>query len=115
MKIKVGDTVQFIAGKSRHSKKNTGKVLKIDKKNNKVIVEGHNIRKKFIKKTTNEPGRIIEFEAPVDASNVMVVCPKTNKPTRVGYIITKDKKKERIAKVSGESLDSKANVKVKSK
>lgn len=101
MKIKVGDQVVVITGKAKGK---TGEVLKINKKTNKVTVKDVNMHTKHIKKSVNGPGQRIQRETPMDISNVMVMCPKTNKPTRVGYRLLKDGKKERFAKKSGEAL-----------
>ena len=101
MKLRINDTVQVICGKS---KGHTGKILKIWKKSNKVIVEGANIIKKHIKKQEGRPGEVIEKEASLHMSNVMVLCPKTKKPTRIKYEKTKTGEKIRIAKKSGEII-----------
>jgi len=109
MNIKTGDTVVIIAGKDKFSKDKkgnlvptTGKVLKVYPKTNKVLVEGVNKVKKHQKPTqTNQQGGIIEMEAPIDASNVMLLDPKTNKPTRVGIKIDDKGNKIRVAKKSG--------------
>jgi len=90
-----------IAGKDKGK---TGQITKIDRKDNRVTVEKVNMRTKHIKKSINGPGQKVEIEAPMDASNVMAVCPKTNKRTRVGYRKLKTGKKERFAKVSNEPL-----------
>ena len=109
MNIKTGDTVVVIAGKDRFTvdKKGNkvptiGKVLKVFPKTNKVVVEGVNKVKKHQKPTQqNQQGGIIEMEAPIDASNVMLLDPKTNKPTRVGIKIDEKGNKIRVAKKSG--------------
>lgn len=109
MNIKTGDTVVVIAGKDKYTKDKkgnlvptTGKVLKVYPKTNKVLVEGVNKVKKHQKPTqTNQQGGIIEKEAPIDASNVMLLDPKTNKPTRVGIKIDDKGNKIRVAKKSG--------------
>ena len=109
MNIKTGDTVVIIAGKDKFTKDKkgnlvptTGKVLKVYPKTNKVLVEGVNKVKKHQKPTqTNQQGGIIEKEAPIDASNVMLLDPKTNKPTRVGIKIDEKGNKIRVAKKSG--------------
>ena len=109
MNIKTGDTVVVIAGKDKYTKDKkgnlvptTGKVLKVYPKTNKVLVEGVNKVKKHQKPTqTNQQGGIIEKEAPIDASNVMLLDPKTNKPTRVGIKIDEKGNKIRVAKKSG--------------
>ena len=109
MQIKSGDTVVVIAGKDKFTKDKkgnivptTGKVLKVFPATNKVIVEGVNMIKKHQKPTqTNQQGGIIEVEAPIDASNVMLLDPKTNKPTRVGIKVDENGNKIRVAKKSG--------------
>jgi large subunit ribosomal protein L24 len=102
MQIKKGDKVQVIAGKN---KKETGKVLAVFPKKNRVVVEGINMVKKHTKPSQdNQQGGIVEFEAPIDASNVMILDPKTNQPTKVGHKFIDDKK-VRYAKKSGELLD----------
>jgi large subunit ribosomal protein L24 len=109
MKIKKGDTVKVISGKNLGKE---GKVLKVYPKTNKLIVEGVNIIKKHAKPTQANPdGGIQEFEAPMNASNVMIFEKKTG-TTRVGYKVVTEtvKKKEvtrkvRYSKKSGEVLD----------
>lgn len=112
MKIKVNDKVLIITGKDRGK---TGKVIRTVKKSNKVVVEGINIRTKHIKKTQQRAGEIIKYEAPLQASNVMILDPKDGKPARIGYKVTEKGKKERISKLSGASLDNVSVVSVKAK
>ena len=111
MKIKTGDTVVVIAGKDSKTvtkkgvENTTGKVLKVYPETNKVVVEGVNKVKKHQKPTQqNTTGSIVEMEAPIDASNVMILDPKTKTPTRVGYKM-ENGKKVRYAKKSGTVLD----------
>ncbi|MCR4923397.1 MAG: 50S ribosomal protein L24 [Lachnospiraceae bacterium] len=100
MKIKKGDTVRVIAGKDLGSE---GKVLIVDQKNNKVIVEGVNMVKKHTKPSVaNQNGGIVEKEAFIDASNVMYV--HKGKPTRIGFKFDKDKK-VRYDKKTGDIVD----------
>lgn len=101
MKLKVGDNVIVIAGKNRGK---TGKITKILRDKNKLVVEKVNMITKHVKKSSNGPGQKLEREAPIDASNVMILDPKTNKRTRLGYRILKTGKKERFAKASNEPL-----------
>jgi len=101
MKIKVGDNVVVIAGKSKGK---TGKIVKTMRDKNQVIVEKVNLQTKHMKKSANGPGQRLEREAPLDASNVMILDPKTNKRTRIGYRMLKTGKKERFAKASNEPL-----------
>lgn len=103
MKIKTGDKVLVIAGKDRGK---SGKVTRIISKHNRVVVEKVNMRTKHIKKTQQRAGDKIRYEAPFDASNVMILDPKENKPTRVGYKRDDKGKKERISKLTGMSLDN---------
>ena len=95
-KIKKDDLVQVITGKDKGK---TGKVLSVDTKNNKVLVEGVNMVSKHSKPSmTNQQGGIIEMEAPIDLSNVMYV--HKGKPVRNGFQGEK-KDKVRVAKVNG--------------
>ena len=103
MKLKVGDKVKVIAGSSKGKE---GKIIKTLREENRVIVEGVNIVKKHKKGNGQETGGILEVEAPIDASNVMIIDPKTKKPTRIGYTIDeKSNKKIRISKKSNEKID----------
>ena len=96
-----GDKVVVIAGKDKGK---TGVIQKVLPKTNRVVVEGVNLRKKHKKPTQNNPeGSILEIYAPIDASNGMIVDPKTKKPTRIGHKIVKGKK-VRVAKKSGTVL-----------
>jgi large subunit ribosomal protein L24 len=107
MKIKKNDTVMVIAGNDRGK---TGKVLKVFPKESRVIVEGINLRKRHTKPSQRNPqGGILEKEAPIHISNVMIIDPKTNEPTRIGAKIILDektgkKKVARVSKASGEML-----------
>lgn len=104
MKLKLNDKVLVIAGKDRGK---TGKIIRVDHKNSRVTVEKVNIRTKHIRKTQQRAGERIQYEAPLHASNVMILDPKENKPTRIGYKRLANGKKERISKLSGTSLDVK--------
>jgi len=100
MKIKKGDTVKVIAGKDVGAE---GKVLAVDVKNSKVLVEGINKVKKHTKPSVaNQNGGIVEKEAYIDASNVMYL--HKGKATRVGFKFENDKK-VRFAKSTGEVID----------
>lgn len=102
MKLKVGDKVVVIAGKDRGKE---GRITKILRDENKVVVENVNMIKRHQKSDGQNPGSIIEMEAPIHASNVMILDPKTKKRTRIGHTIDKNNKKIRISKKSNESLD----------
>ena len=102
--IKKGDTVYVIAGGSK-SKEKTGRVLEVDPKNQRAIVEGFNIIKKHTKPSAkNTQGGIVEQEAPIHISNLMLADPKTGKPTRVGRKEGANGKLVRYAKKSGEEI-----------
>ena len=100
MKIKKGDTVKVIAGKDKDKE---GKVISINKKDNKVLVEGINMVTKHAKPSmANQQGGIIHQEGPIDISNVMYV--HKGKATRVGFKMDGDKK-VRFAKSTGDVID----------
>ena len=100
MKIKKGDTVKVIAGKDNGKE---GKVVSVDKKNGRVLVEGINMVTKHAKPSAaNQNGGIVQKEAPIDISNVMYV--HEGKPTRIGFRMENDKK-VRFAKSTGEVID----------
>ena len=103
MNLKVGDKVVVIAGSDKGKE---GKIIKTLKNENRVIVEGVHIVKKHQKPTGAETGGIVEVEAPIHASNVMVIDPKTKKRTRIGHDIDgKSNKKVRITRQSSSKLD----------
>ena len=107
MKIRKNDNVMIISG---NDKGKTGKVLKVFPKVSRVIVEGINLRKRHTKPSQKNPqGGIIEKEAPIHSSNVMLLDPKTNAPTRLGSQIILDentgkKKRARISRATGEMV-----------
>jgi len=102
MKLKVGDKVVVISGSDKGKE---GKIIKTLRNENKVIVEGVHIVHKHQKSNGQESGGILEIEAPIDASNVMIIDPKTKKGTRIGHTIDKNNKKVRISTKSKEVLD----------
>lgn len=102
MMIKTGDTVAVIAGKDRGS---TGKVLSMHPNEERVVVEGVNVVKRHRRAANRgEKGQIIEKTLPVHISNVQLIDPKTNKPTRVGITRKQDGTKVRISKKSGQEI-----------
>jgi len=120
MNVKKGDTVLVIVGtkssvKADAEKGKKGKVLKVDSEKGKVIVEGANMIKRHTRpKNAREKGGIIDKPRAIDASNVMVVCPSCNKPTRVAHALSPDGKKHiRTCKKCGAVLDVKAEKTVK--
>lgn len=108
MKTKIGDEVMVTAGVYKGKK---GKVLNVINKKDKVVVEKVNLRTRHIKKTPQRAGERIQFEAPIQVSNVKVVCPNCSKATRVGYEVPKTGKKYRICKKCGRSLEKTATSK----
>lgn len=90
MRIRKGDQIQIIAGKDRGK---SGKVLRVISENSKIVVEGLNLMKKHMKpKKSGEKGQRVEIPSPISISNVMLVCPKCGKLTRVGFEISKESK-----------------------
>jgi large subunit ribosomal protein L24 len=104
-RIRTDDTVVVISGKDRGKR---GKVLRVDPKKDRVFVEGLNIVKRHQRPQQTASGQtaggVIEREGPIHVSNVMLIDPKDDKPTRVGIEIV-DGKRLRIAKRSGQRLD----------
>lgn len=93
MKIKKGDKVKILAGKDKGK---TGKVIQVFPEKNRVVVEGRNILIKNVRpRRQGEKGQKVEFPAAVSASNVELICPKCNKPSRVGYKILGGEQKRR--------------------
>ena len=101
MNLKLGDKVVVIAGSSKGKE---GKITKTLRNENRVIVEGCNIVKKHRKGNGQESGGILETEAPIHVSNVMLIDPKTKKRTRIGHVI-ENNKRIRVAKKSSEKID----------
>ena len=100
--IKKGDTVVVISGDSAGSK---GRVLQVNRKTERAIVEGVNMMKKHTKPNTQYPqGGIVEKEAAVHISNLMLVDPKTGKPTRIGRRLNENGKLVRYSKKSREEI-----------
>lgn len=103
MHIKKEDTVIVISGKDKGKK---GRVIAAFPKDHRVLVEGVNMVKKHAKPSLqNQQGGILNQEAPIHASNVMIVDPKTGEPTRVGFKVLDNGKKVRVAKKSGQQID----------
>ncbi len=100
MKIKKNDNVQIISGKDKGK---TGTVLRVFPQKDRVVVEGVAVAKRHIKGARGEVGRIVERPLPIHASNVMIIDPKTKKPTRI-RLEKKDGKRTRISVKSGEDL-----------
>lgn len=100
--VRKGDTALVITGKNAGKK---GKVLRVIPGNSKVVVEGVNIVKRHTRPTQKLPqGGIMQKEAPIHSSNVMLFCSKCNSPTRVGKKLLENGEKIRVCKKCGESL-----------
>ena len=104
MKIKKGDSVEVVAGKDSGKR---GRVLKVDPSQERLVIEGVNMIKRHTKPNPQKriQGGIVEREASVHVSNVMVVSPDSGQRTRVGYKILDDGRKVRVAKTDGAILD----------
>ncbi|GAW90899.1 50S ribosomal protein L24 [Calderihabitans maritimus] len=101
--VRKGDTVVVISGNDAGKR---GKVLEVIPKKSRVIVEGVNIVKRHTRPTPQLPqGGIIEKEAPIHSSNVMIYCSKCGRPTRIGKKFLEDGRKVRICRKCGEVLD----------
>jgi large subunit ribosomal protein L24 len=111
MLIRKGDMVRVVTGDDKGS---TGRVLRVMRDKNKLVVEGINRVYRHLKPSRRNPqGGRLSKEMPVDVSNVMLIDPQSNKPTRVGVRMLPDGSKERYAKKSGASLGRIGKVKAK--
>ena len=106
MSVKKGDKVVVIAGRAQDKGK-VGEILSIDTAKNRVVVQGINVRK-FNQKPTmqNQKGSVVEREASIHRSNVMIHDPESNKGVRIRHKVLEDGKKIRVSHKSGESLDA---------
>ena len=102
MKIRKGDRVKVIAGRSKGK---IGDVLRVIAADQRVVVSGVNVIKRHTKPSRTEQGGIIEREAAIHVSNVAVLDPKTDKPTKIGFKFLEDGRKVRFARGSGETID----------
>ena len=112
MKIRSGDQVTVISGKDRGKK---GRVLRVEPSKDRVYVEGLNMAKRHVRPrapsrnqvtpgTESQLGGVIDTEGPIHISNVMLLDPQENKPTRVG-VVREDGKRYRVSKLTGERID----------
>jgi large subunit ribosomal protein L24 len=104
LKVKKGDQVLVVAGKDRGKR---GKVLRVQADDQRIVVEGVNFIKRHTRPNPQRriQGGIVEREAPIHLSNVMVISPDSGRPTRVGFKFLDDGRKVRYAKVDGAILD----------
>lgn len=102
MYLKKGDKVIVIAGKDKGK---IGNIISTDRKNDKVVIEGINMITKHIKPRGGVDGEIIQVEAPIHVSNVMIYDEKENKRTRIGKELDKNGKKVRVTKKSNSVID----------
>ena len=101
-RIKKGDRVVVLAGRNKGQ---SGEVIRILNKQDRVLVQGVNMVKRHTRATQTDAGGIVNKEASIHLSNVTHVDPKSDKPTRVGYKFLEDGRKVRFAKASGEIID----------
>ena len=102
-KIRKGDRVQVLAGRDKGKR---GEVIAVIPKEDRALVQGVNMVKRHQKpQGLNRPGGIQEKEAPIHLSNLALIDPKSDKPTRVGFSLLADGRKVRVARPSGEVLD----------
>ena len=104
LKIRKGDRVKVIAGRSKGK---IGDVLRVNAADQRVVVSGVNVIKRHTKPSRTEQGGIIEREAAIHVSNVALLDPKSteNKPTKIGFKFLEDGRKVRFARASGETID----------
>ena len=102
-RVRKGDRVVVTTGRDNGK---TGEVLSVLPKENRLVVQGVNMIKRHTRATQTQSGGIIEREAPLHLSNVMLADPKTGEATRVGFKTLDDGRKVRVAKRSGEVIDA---------
>ena len=103
-RIRKGDTVAVISGGDKGKR---GEVLSVLPKDNRAVVQGVNVAKRHTKpRGVGQPGGIVEREASIHLSNLVLVDPKSDKPTRVGFRILEDGRKVRVAKATGNVIES---------
>ena len=101
LKVKKGDKVVVITGRDKGK---SGEILKVFREENRVIVQGVNLAQRHQKQSMSQEGGIVQKELAIHVSNVALIDPKTDKPTRVGYKMDGERK-VRVARRSGEALD----------
>ncbi len=103
MKIRKGDEVIVLTGKDKGK---TGSVLRAMPKERRVLVQGVNVVKRHMRASPGQAAGIVEKETPIHVSNVALIDPKTQRPTRVGYKLLEGERKVRVARRSGEVIDT---------
>jgi large subunit ribosomal protein L24 len=101
LKVKKGDKVVVITGRDKGK---SGEILKVLREENRVIVQGINMAQRHQKQSMSQEGGIVQKELTIHVSNVALIDPKSEKPTRVGYKMDGERK-VRVARRSGEALD----------
>ncbi|MGH6882937.1 MULTISPECIES: 50S ribosomal protein L24 [Hypericibacter] len=102
LKIRKGDRVTVLTGRDKGK---NGEVIRVYPTDMRALVQGVNMVKRHTRQTAREQGGIVEKEAPIHVSNLALIDPKTDKPTRVGYKFLDDGRKVRVARRSGETID----------
>jgi large subunit ribosomal protein L24 len=102
LKIRKGDTVVVISGKEKGER---GEVREVLPRENRVVVNGINVRTRHARPTQNNQQGLYTFEAPIHVSNVMLVDPNSGEPTRVGHRFTDSREKIRVSKKTGKDID----------
>ena len=102
LKLKRGDTVVVISGKEKGKR---GEVERVIPRENRIVVGGVNVRTRHARPSQQNQQGLYHFEAPIDASKVMLLDPSSGEPTRVGYRFTDSGEKIRVAKKSGKDID----------
>ena len=102
-KIRKGDKVVVLSGRDKGK---SGEVVKLVQKEKRAFVQGINVVKRHTKPSQTNPGGIVDKELPIHLSNLAIIDPKDDKPTRVGFKRLEDGRKVRFAKRSGEVIDS---------
>jgi large subunit ribosomal protein L24 len=102
LKLKRGDTVVVISGKEKGKR---GEVERVLPRENRIVVNGVNVRTRHARPSQQNQQGLYHFEAPIDASNVMLVDPNSGEPTKVGYRFTDAGEKLRVARKSGRDID----------
>ena len=101
MNFKKGDRVRVISGSNKGKE---GTITQLLKQENKIVIEGVNMVKKHVKPNGQNEGSIVDREAPIHASNAMIIEPKSGKTSRIGHEVDKNGKKVRVTKKSNEKL-----------